>query len=196
MTKRKQGTGQPDPAKDRSAHDAARGVKQMALSDISKQLPTEDQIENYLDLLLDESDRGAAIMASGFAEQALQTAICSRVADHGETVRKSWFEGDNAPFATFSAKIQLGMALGIYADKMRDQLITIKNIRNQFAHCSVPLDFSHPAIVGAVRSLRNEELPELDKARARYCAMCLAIAQLLIVDAFEKGGQKFLIRYP
>ena len=193
---RKQGTGQPDPTKDRSAHDAARGVKQMALSDVSKLLPTTEQIGRYHELVLLESDRGAAIMMAAFVELGLKDAIRSRIADPGDTIAHQWFDGDTAPFGSFAAKIQLGRALGIYGPVMHGQLTTIKNVRNQFAHCAVPVDFSHPAIVEETKGLRPDPLPQLDPIRTRFVSTCLALAHMLGEDATRRGGGEMEVTFP
>jgi hypothetical protein len=177
-------------------HEASRGKKKLSLADLSKQLPSEEQLEQYPDFVILETDRGSAIMASALLEQALKTAICCRITDHGDDVRKAWFEGDNAPFGTFAAKIQLGMALGIYGPVMHGQLIRIKNIRNQFAHCSVPLDFSNPVVRDEVKKLRPDPLIGDSPIKTRFVSTCLGLAQLLATDSFEQGGKEMVIRFP
>jgi hypothetical protein len=168
----------------------------MALADLSKQRPSAAELEQYPELTSAETDRAAAIMASAVTEHALESAISCRLVDHGDDVRKTWFEGDNAPFGTFSSKIQLGMALGIYGKKMLGQLIALKNIRNQFAHCSAPLDFSNPAIVKAVEGLRPDHPLIGEKPiRTRYLSTCIALAKLLALDAHEQAGTTIQIRF-
>jgi hypothetical protein len=45
----------------------------------------------------------------------------------------------DAPLATFSAKIRLAYALSIFGSSTRDDLDTIREIRNAFAHSTRPL---------------------------------------------------------
>ena len=68
-------TGKPERSKDRTSHTEARGVKSVSLSDLAKQLPTEEEIQNYNALVASESDRGAAIMVGAYVETALWFAI-------------------------------------------------------------------------------------------------------------------------
>jgi hypothetical protein len=77
-------------------------------------------------------------MMAALVELALKDAIRVRIADPGDNISHQWFDGDNAAFGSFAAKIQLGRALGIYGPVMHGQLTVIKNVRNQFAHCAVP----------------------------------------------------------
>lgn len=111
-----------------------------------------------------------------------------------ETIRNSWFDGDNAPFRTFSAKIKLGRALAIYADKMDARLNIIKNVRNVFAHRSTPMDFSHPVLAKEADKLKTRATQP--GGRMTYCATGLALAKLLIKDAFEHGGKELKISFP
>lgn len=180
MAKRNTGTGKPDPTKDRSAHEAARGRKKVSLQDLANELPSQDELNKYIGYVLDESDRGAAIMAAALTERALEDKIRSRLVDPGDGTADSWFVGINAPFRTFSAKISLGRALGIYDQEWEDRLITIKNVRNAFAHRMIPLDFKHPTIVEECKHLppdhRKGKEPD---TRRTFSLACLALAGAL-----------------
>ncbi len=181
--------------KDRSAHERGRGKAKTTLSSLSRELPTEDQLVGFIDILAQEpSDRSAAIMAAGLVEQALYVAICSRLADPGDAIRDTWFNGDNSPFGTFAAKIKLDRALAIYADKMEAKLNVIKNVRNVFAHRSTPIDFSHDLLAEEASKLKTRIAQKGGKMA--FCAACLAVARLLIKDAFDKGGAEMEISFP
>ncbi len=183
--------------KDRSAHEALRGKKMATLSSLSRELPTEDELFNFGDILSAEpSDRSAAIMAAGLVEQALYVAATSRMADPGPAIRNTWFEDANAPFATFAAKIKLGRALGIYGPKMDKTLCRIKDVRNVFAHRSTPIDFTHPSVEAAVMKMNSQPMTGSTPVRTRYCAICLATTKLLIKDAFEQGGKEIALSFP
>src|SRR5689334_10151810 len=97
--KRERGTGTPDPNKDRSAHEAARGRKMPTLSDLSREMPSAEHIARLEDILSEErTDRSAAIMAASLLEQALYDALRTRMVDCGESAMNSWFYDANAPF--------------------------------------------------------------------------------------------------
>jgi len=60
----------------------------------------------------------------------------------------------NGPLGTFSAKIKIGHALGIYTKGFREELDVMRHIRNAFAHSWEKLDFSSPAIIMGCSALR------------------------------------------
>lgn len=183
--------------KDRKAHEAARGRKKLKLNQLASQRPTEEQLARYAELLEQETDRGLAVMAAALVENALEVAIRSRIADPGERISSAWFSGTNAPFGTFGAKIQLGRALAIYGANMQGRLATIKDVRNAFAHSSIPLDFTHPAVRDACKGLAPKEPEEIGKSqRVVFGAMCLTEAVCLIKDAFEHGGKELEVSFP
>lgn len=196
MVKQNRGTGKPDPTKDRSAHEAARGKKKMALSDFSREEPSDEDLQNYTRYLVEESDRGAAVMAAALVEKALEDAIRSRLADPGEGVADSWFKGINAPFQSFSAKITLGRALAIYGEQLEGRLILIKNIRNAFAHRMIPLDFTHPSLSEACRKLSYIQNQPDAQPRVVYGAVCMALAHRLGTYGVEKGHELVEVAFP
>lgn len=56
------------------------------------------------------------------------------------------FRDKGAPLSSFSAKIAVAHALGIFDDEYRDQLDRFRAIRNTFAHAIRPFDFNEPTI--------------------------------------------------
>jgi hypothetical protein len=78
-----------------------------------------------------ESDRSVAILASSFIEEALGKNIRLKLVDAPEVSRL--FEG-YAPLATFAAKIDMSLALGLIPTHTHEDLRTIKRLRNIFAH--------------------------------------------------------------
>lgn len=121
-------------------------------------------------------------MAAAIAENALEDAIKVVLAKPSSDVVKAWFQGSNAPFGTFSAKIALGRALSMYDEKMEKRLVLIKNIRNAFAHASAPLDFKHPTLKAECLKLTpDQSKPEYKgtETRAIFGIACRAVADVL-----------------
>lgn len=87
---------------------------------------------SVLEQLRDESDRAVGIIAGSALESSLQRAIQCRLHDH-PAVLKSLFR-PSGPLGPFSSKIDLGYVMGLYGEKTYRDLITIKDIRNAFAH--------------------------------------------------------------
>jgi len=189
-----------DPAEEdarQRRHRESRGVKKVPLSDLATELPTDEDLRNYIAYIMKESDRGAAVMAASLVEKALEDAIRSRFAAPEGDVADSWFEGINAPFRTFAAKISLGRALAIYGEHMERRLSLIKNIRNAFAHRMIPLDFTHPTLVEACLELTPQ--PERDKdrhMRSVFGAACIALAHTLGTYGQERGDAELEVTFP
>ena len=185
------------PDKDRTAHEASRGKKMPTLADLSRELPSEHELVEFLDILAQEpSDRTAAIMAASLLEHALYAAVTARMVDPGPTTVNLWFEAPNAPFATFADKIKLGRALGIYGEQWEKALNQIRDIRNVFAHRASPIDFRHPTIIKEVKKIAGQKMIGENPARVRFCAACLKLATKLVDYGFEHGGKDITLAFP
>jgi hypothetical protein len=97
--------------------------------------------------------RAETIMAVSFLEDALKAMICSRLVPLSAEEKAGLF-GPQSSMGTFSAKIAFGFALGIYGKITRDDLGTLRQIRNVFAHSRKNVSFNTPAIRQAALSLR------------------------------------------
>jgi hypothetical protein len=86
-----------------------------------------------------QPDRGAALVAAALLEEQLLHTIKSALTRH-ESVEHKMFQGDG-PLATFSAKIDLGLLLGLYTPQIHKQFHRIRKIRNEFAHNMKPITF-------------------------------------------------------
>lgn len=176
--------------KDRSAHLSARGQKAPSLQDLMRDKPDPANIKDYLKTLMAADDRSCAIMGGALVEESLEIAIRCRMLDPGETIANAWFKGPSAPFATFSAKIQLGLALAIYGPENHARLGAIKDIRNAFAHRFLPLAFDHPALEGSLMKfapfLKGSAETEL---KMIYATGCAVQANTLMEDAIEHSGR-------
>jgi hypothetical protein len=164
------------------------------LADLSRVKPTGDELEQIFKLLESESDRGCALIAGCLLENVLEIAIAAFTADCGKVFYQSIFAGNDAPMATFSAKIRMGRALSIYGEITQTRFGLVKDIRNAFAHALRPLDFNHPTIVEACKGLAKRPLPKPDgnlaPARIRYIAFCYSMSMHLYQIAELHGGQE------
>lgn len=107
------------------------------LSDV---FPGESRIyEEYRHL----SRRELAVVAASVLDLALAELISMRLLDLPKECEEflGLDEDGRAPAATFGARIQLALLLGIIADHDASILRIIKNIRNKFAH-RVRVDFT------------------------------------------------------
>jgi hypothetical protein len=114
------------------------------------------------------SDRAAALIVGTILEESLEIAISTHfvgwkdVSETNREIQRDQLFGygsyELSPLSSFASRIRLGFALGIYGPKMRDDLDSIKNIRNLFAHFKGPATFEHDEI-----RLLCEEMNSLGK---------------------------------
>ncbi|MYG52497.1 MAG: hypothetical protein F4204_09145 [Rhodospirillaceae bacterium] len=122
---------------------------------------------SYHQSLIDESDRGAAILAASNFEERLRERITSRFVDLNRKMEKRIFEG-YGPLSTFAAKIDIAYALQLYDERTRGGLHTIRKIRNIFAHSSAPLEFNDEKVAELCRKLEPEHPTDRQDLRLTY----------------------------
>jgi hypothetical protein len=102
-----------------------------------------DKYRHALKEIPKQRDRGAAIIATAILEEHLLEAIQSRLERHAHTEKKM-FNNDGA-LCTFSARIDLGVLIGLYPELFQRKLHLIRRIRNNFAHSMQPVSFKSQA---------------------------------------------------
>jgi hypothetical protein len=105
--------------------------------------------------IVEQSDRAAAITAASVLDALLEETILRRLMPLARDREEALFRGPNKPLATFSAKIEMAFALGLYSNEERLKPHRIRDIRNRFAHRIEPLKFSEPSIRALIRSART-----------------------------------------
>jgi hypothetical protein len=90
--------------------------------------------------ILNERDRGAAVVAGGFLEAKLTDAIKTCLRDDPDTARQ--LLKATGPLGAFGNKALLGYMLRLYRKETRNDLILIGEIRNRFAHTPEPITFA------------------------------------------------------
>jgi hypothetical protein len=98
-------------------------------------------------------DRAAAIVFGAMVEQSLEGALATHFVIGDQEARNLFTYSEEGRISTFSAKIALGAALGVYDHRMRHDLTWLKHIRNAFAHARVYVAFHTEAIVLACDQL-------------------------------------------
>jgi hypothetical protein len=95
---------------------------------------------------LQMADRATALVLGSILEQGLELAILSHCVlgwntREAEEEQKNLFSGSEDGAMTFSIKIRMAYALGVYGQKTRTDLNTMRHIRNFFAHDRSHLTF-------------------------------------------------------
>lgn len=97
------------------------------------------------------SDRAAAIIAGSIVENRITAAILAR-SSHVPKIEKRRFHASGA-FGSFSVKIDLAYMMGIVTGPAYRDLVTLKDVRNSFAHRLDIKDFRSLAIRDKVKNL-------------------------------------------
>jgi DNA-binding MltR family transcriptional regulator len=142
--------------------------------------------------IMNPSDRACALIVSSLLDNALISLLATQMREATEEERKPLFYGEAAFLGSFSAKIRLAYVLGLISKSQRDDLNTIKDIRNTFAHSTKFLEFSHQLISKECDSLwpQDKPIPErlqkMHASKAKYCAKAAEITFALIIQ-FNHG---------
>jgi hypothetical protein len=148
----------PPKPEDRAASPRHKGKKPRTIDDLSRAWPaSKDEYERISHELETAHHRAAAIMASVSVENALEYALTFRFGSLANVSDVSMFEGlfrYPKPLSSFAAKIEIGYATGVYGLLTRDDLNTIRKIRNAFAHATIIIDFDTPEIANEVEKFK------------------------------------------
>ena len=96
--------------------------------------------------LANQTDRGAAIIGGAIIEDHLRDALSALLVPG--------FKPSRFPVRSFDARITTAEALGVIGAVTAADLRWIKDIRNDFAHASKPIDFATPGILEKCRKLQ------------------------------------------
>jgi hypothetical protein len=105
------------------------------------------------------ADRSAALVLGAILEQGLELSILSHCVfgwntPEAEAEQKKLFgAGEDAPM-TFAIKTRIAYALGVYGPDTKDDLDTIRHIRNFFAHDKGHLTFDDEDVSGLCKQLK------------------------------------------
>jgi DNA-binding MltR family transcriptional regulator len=141
------------------------------------------------------AERALAITVSALLERALEACITSALKwpseEEANKEVKVLFFGDG-PLSSFSSKIKIGYALGLYGKIVRDDLDTVREVRNAFAHSTAHIDFRTPAVAVVCDRLKlfesimpDEVTPRPLLAAARFTVISQALTGLFLQAAHD-----------
>jgi hypothetical protein len=130
--------------------------------------PTDLQLTDWNDLVdvyNDESDRGAAILAGSFLENALGLFLRSKARD--SKVADQLF-GAMGPLSSFSQRIAVAYAFSFIPEWQYRDLELLRKIRNHFAHHPMDATFISPEVMQLTAKLSSiQHCPEAQYSEAR-----------------------------
>jgi hypothetical protein len=122
-------------------------------------------------------------MGAALVEHALVSAIQSVLPDASGTA--ALFDRDNAPFNTFYRKIVVARAFSFFGEDVADDLNIIRDVRNQFAHALLKVDFTNEHIARQCEKIGPYEdwvQPKRRRStnRLKYENACYSLAAQLL----------------
>jgi DNA-binding MltR family transcriptional regulator len=142
---------------------------------------------------LKAADRMVAITAAAFLDHALQRAICTHFPLSSPDKSLKELFGDRGPLGNTSAKIIMAHSLDIINTEEREDLDTIRAIRNSFAHSLVPIGFDLNEVKALCETLRlpyNMEQNITPTPRERFSTRVTILFYILFKYDQKKSGGK------
>ena len=143
-----------------------------------KKAHTSEQIGAFTVELEQQTPRGAAIVAAAVLEDLLALVIQRRLIELSSKRTEALF-GKMAPLSTFSAKIEMGFALGLYGEDGRAYLDLIRDVRNKFAHKFDPLTFQSEEIAALLKKRLKPKILNPNNLRQSFIVAFTIMAALL-----------------
>jgi DNA-binding MltR family transcriptional regulator len=184
MTKRP--SKPPDrPSAPRFLGSRNRGKQKPKLADLSRATLTADDFSALMNALANPSPIAAAIIGAVMVEHELEQFVRRRLSRKDDD---TWRElvSDRGPLGTFSQKIVLGYAFGIYDEATRDNLNVVRSIRNAFAHSKKLIDFDNELIIAELKKIKPSRRwkkhfhPDKETARPIFANLCLMLCNVLL----------------
>jgi hypothetical protein len=149
---------------------------------VSDQFPHLRELEDFLEALNNESDRGAVLIASTMIEDLLGRSIRAFLVEDGKVDRL--LDGFNAPLGTFSARVLGAFSLGLLSEEEFQECETVRKIRNQFAH-NVHPSFEQQKTKDLCRNLKFgvQDVEKVLDAKLQYTFSATA----LIIDLYNRS---------
>jgi hypothetical protein len=130
-----------------------RGRKKPHLRDLSRQHATGDESMAVMAAIeTAQSPITVAILGAALVEQELETILRKKIK---RTDDETWerLTGESGPLGSFWQKAELAYALKLFDDVTRDNLNSIRHIRNAFAHAKRLINFENDLVVRELRTL-------------------------------------------
>lgn len=127
-----------------------------ALNEVYQRLPpagreSVDAYAKFRGQLYSESDRGCALAAIAYLDEAITALLRARMVQKKSNIDALLDQG--RPASSFSTKIRLAFAMGLISEDVFHDLNILRSIRNKFAHLHGPLSFNDPSIADQCGSL-------------------------------------------
>lgn len=116
-----------------------------ALRRQAREADTSDVIAAQARELEHGSDRAVAILAVSILERSLEEALLTWLRPLDADAHATLF-GERGVLGTLSAKVDMAFALTVFGPETREDLHTLRSIRNHCAHARLPFSFGDEPI--------------------------------------------------
>jgi hypothetical protein len=125
-----------------------------SLSNISRDDKFAHYFRQFYEQLRVESERGSAIVGAVFIEEALEKMLKALlIAPAGKD--DELFNSSYSALRSFSAKIDVAYRTGLISPRVQKSLHIIRDLRNDFAHLSLQINFETQSVRDRIRNLFN-----------------------------------------
>lgn len=165
-------------------------TKRKGLSELTRRVPSPDEISTILDQVRKSSDISAAITATAIVEARLEVIIARRFEQQDAGLMEKIFQ-NRGPLSDFNSKILLAHAMGAITGPLAQELHNIRAIRNAFAHSKLHLTFEEAALkahvsnfgmLAAMIALDTDELPRMSELPVKQQFMLVLQIVLIMFD--------------
>ena len=132
------------------------------------------------------TDRSAALLGGQLVANALMFLLLTKMRELSLDEINRLFHNEGTPLAGFAARTKVAYALSLIGTITRDDLDTLRKIRNTFAHSPRVITFETPAIRQKTDQFKCVQSLEKDSARARFI---IAVRCLMIHLSGKIGGR-------
>jgi len=153
---------------------------------LDEQLPPKPATLQAIDEIIDEigaeTDRGAAIFAASLLDEKLKRILSNFLL--AGPAAKNLLSQSNAPLGTFSSRMNLAAALALITEEEYKDCDIIRRIRNDFAHkFELSFSFENERVSTLCRNLLSFRLPEeTDETYKKYSARRLFLIAVVYIQ--------------
>lgn len=146
-----------------------------------KKVDAREQISALAEELERHSDRGAGLLAAAVLEDALAVTIQLRLQELSSDCRESLF-GRTAPFSSFTTKIELGFALGLYGTEVCKAIEMIRDVCGRFTDKIEIQSFDDSRITELLNKAMTPHLPRNLPSRQLFTMLFIGSICLLYLE--------------
>ena len=158
------------------------------LTRLLEQVPSPEEYQVAWENVRKDGSRGSVILAGTLVEDSLRALLISRMAPGVEKDGPKDLFGPMKPLSSFSAKIRMGFALGLYGERTFHDLELLRELRNLFAHGKVAIDFNTPGVTWAINQFHCHKRGETDPRKRFYSVTTLLLSHLILRRKDSKQG--------